>query len=43
MHRITKACLNNQIEGLGRRVLEYTTMFDTAPDDYVENVHFPQL
>src|SRR5260221_13234925 len=39
--RATGARLNNQIEGLGRRVLEYTAMFDTAPDNYCENIHFP--
>jgi hypothetical protein len=41
--RVTEAHLNNQIEGLSQRVMEYTNTFEQAPEGYVLNVHFPNL
>ena len=39
----TTNTLNEQIEGLANRVQEYENTFETAPEGYVENVHFPNL
>ena len=39
----TTNTLNTQIEGLAERVQEYENTFQTAPEGYVENVHFPNL
>ena len=41
--RVTEARLNNQINGLGKQVMDYQSTFDCPPDGYVENVHFHQL
>ena len=39
----TTNTLNAQIEGLANRVQEYENTFETAPEGYVENIHFPNL